>query len=95
MQTDPNLANYLYQADQRKLVLLDFGALRVFNPGFVNKYLNAMCAATHQDIIALDIALQNLGFFQNGMKLANCEVVLDIFMMAAEPLSYNLPWLFL
>ncbi|WP_028468383.1 ABC1 kinase family protein [Neptunomonas japonica] len=89
VQTDPNLANYLYQTDTHKLVLLDFGAVRAFNPDFVNKYQDAMSAAVTQDRQALDAALQNLGFFQNGMKAANREVVLDIFMMAAEPLRYN------
>ncbi|MFT6917279.1 MAG: putative unusual protein kinase regulating ubiquinone biosynthesis (AarF/ABC1/UbiB family) [Motiliproteus sp.] len=89
VQTDPNLANYLYQADNHKLVLLDFGAVRVFNQGFVKKYQNAMCAAVHQDRQALDAALQVLGFFKNGIKVANRKVVLDIFMMAAEPLRHN------
>ena len=88
VQTDPNLANYLYQADNHKLVLLDFGAVRAFNPDFVNKFQNAMSAAVNQDREALDVALQNLGFFQSGIKAANREVVLDIFMMAAEPLRY-------
>ncbi|BBB28099.1 ABC1 kinase family protein [Neptunomonas japonica] len=89
VQTDPNLANYLYQADTHKLVLLDFGAVRAFNPDFVTKYQDAMSAAVTEDKEALDAALQHLGFFQNGMKAANREVVLDIFMMAAEPLRYN------
>ena len=89
VQTDPNLANYLYQADKHKLVLLDFGAVRVFNLDFVQKYQNAISAAVNQDRQALESALQSLGFFQNGMKVANREVVLDIFMMAAEPLRYN------
>ncbi len=89
VQTDPNLANYLYQVDTHKLVLLDFGAVRAFNPDFVYKYQNAMSAAVNNDRQALDAALQNLGFFQSGMKAANREVVLDIFMMAAEPLRYN------
>ncbi len=89
VQTDPNLANYLYQADKHKLVLLDFGAVRTFTPDFVNKYQGAMCAAVNQDRQGLDSALQALGFFQNGMKAVNREVVLDIFIMAAEPLRYN------
>ena len=89
VQTDPNLANYLYQANNHKLVLLDFGAVRAFNPDFVHKYQNAMYAAVNQDRQGLDAALQELGFFQNGMKVVNREVVLDIFTMAAEPLRYD------
>lgn len=89
VQTDPNPANYLYQANNHKLVLLDFGAVRIFNPGFVHQYQNAMCAAIKQDRQGLDAALQELGFFQSNMKVINREVVLDIFTMAAEPLRYN------
>ena len=89
VQTDPNLANYLYQADNHKLVLLDFGAVRGFSSEFVSKYHKAICAATNQDREALDQALQSLGFFESGMKVANREVVLDIFTLAAEPLRYE------
>lgn len=89
VQTDPNLANYLYQADNHKLVLLDFGAVRGFSPEFVGKYHKAICAATNQDREALDKALHSLGFFESGMKVANREVVLDIFTLAAEPLRYE------
>ena len=89
VQTDPNLANYLYQADNHKLVLLDFGAVRGFSSEFVSKYHKAICAATNQDREALDQALHSLGFFESGMKVANREVVLDIFTLAAEPLRYE------
>ncbi len=89
IQTDPNLANYLYQSDNHKLVLLDFGAVRTFDPNFVTLYQTAMCAAIRQDKQALDSALQALGFFQSGKKIENREVVLDIFIMAAEPLRYE------
>ncbi|MDO6564364.1 AarF/ABC1/UbiB kinase family protein [Amphritea sp. 1_MG-2023] len=89
IQTDPNLANYLYQADSHKLVLLDFGAVRTFDPGFVTLYQSAMSAAIREDKPALDAALQTLGFFQSGKKIENRQVVLDIFIMAAEPLRYE------
>lgn len=38
MQTDPNFANYLYQADTGKIVLLDFGATRSFTKKFATDY---------------------------------------------------------
>ena len=38
VQTDPNFANYRYQPETGKTVLLDFGATRKFKAGFVNDY---------------------------------------------------------
>ena len=38
MQTDPNFANYLWQPDTGKVVLLDFGATIRFEPRFVDEY---------------------------------------------------------
>lgn len=38
MQTDPNFANYRYQPDTGRIVLLDFGATRAFAPDLVAKF---------------------------------------------------------
>ena len=38
MQTDPNFANYLWQPDSGKVVLLDFGATMHFDEAFVAAY---------------------------------------------------------
>lgn len=89
VQTDPNLANYMYEPDTKQLILLDFGAVRHFSPEFVANYLRAMKAAALQDRVALRDALQQLGFFQKDITAANVEVVLDIFSMATEPLRYE------
>jgi predicted unusual protein kinase regulating ubiquinone biosynthesis (AarF/ABC1/UbiB family) len=93
MQTDPNPANYQVEPDTGKLTLLDFGAVRRFDKGFVANYKSAIDQAIAQDRPALLGALEELGFFAKGRDVANKDVVLDIFMLAAEPLratgSYN------
>ena len=38
MQTDPNFANYLWDAGAGRVGLLDFGATVVFAPAFVERY---------------------------------------------------------
>jgi predicted unusual protein kinase regulating ubiquinone biosynthesis (AarF/ABC1/UbiB family) len=38
MQTDPNFANYRYQPDTGRLVLLDFGATRTVEPDTISAY---------------------------------------------------------
>jgi len=86
MQTDPNPANFQVQVETGKLVLLDFGAVRRFDPEFVGRYKQAIDMARSQSREGLQQALEVLGFFAKGADVANREVVLDIFMLAAEPL---------
>ena len=38
MQTDPNFANYRYNACTRQIVLLDFGATRAFPAAMAENY---------------------------------------------------------
>ena len=89
VQTDPNLANYLYDADSGRVMLLDFGAVRHFADEFVGKYLCALRAAANEDRDGLRAALEALGFFQAGIAAANVEIVVDIFMLATEPLRHE------
>ncbi|MGE4416672.1 MAG: ABC1 kinase family protein [Marinobacterium sp.] len=86
VQTDPNPANYQYNLQQDRLVLLDFGAVRRFSIDFVLQYHHAICAATDRNQTELAQALETLGFFSQRHDAANRQVVLDIFMEATEPL---------
>ena len=49
MQTDPNFANYLYQPESGRLVLLDFGATRHFGAEFVANYARISRAVIEGD----------------------------------------------
>lgn len=89
MQTDPNPANFHVDPITGHLILLDFGAVRRFDSGFVYKYKAAIDAAVSESRDELQDALEALGFFAKGADVANREVVLDIFMLAAEPLRYQ------
>jgi len=89
MQTDPNPANYQVEPKTGRLVLLDFGAVRRFDPQFVRLYKQAIDMAIAESRVGLQSALEALGFFAKGSDVANKEVVLDIFMLAAEPLRAN------
>jgi len=89
VQTDPNLANYLYQIETKQLVLLDFGATREFSTEFVGQYKAALFAAYTQDRVGLADALNQLGFFSQGLEVKNLEMILDIFILATEPLRFD------
>lgn len=86
VQTDPNLANYQYSTAEDKVVLLDFGANRAFERPFVERYCRAIRAAIEQQSDTLAQALSDLGFFAQNRQQSNLPLVLDIFMMAMEPL---------
>lgn len=62
MQTDPNFANYRWQADSGRIVLLDFGAARPVPPETVAAYRALMTAGLAEDREALKAALLAVGF---------------------------------
>lgn len=62
MQTDPNFANYRWQADRERIVLLDFGAARSVPPGTQAAYRRLLGAGLAEDHAALRAALVEEGF---------------------------------
>ena len=62
MQTDPNFANYRYQPDSGRLVLLDFGAARGIAPATVQGYRGLLQAGLCDDRSAIRDAAVSAGF---------------------------------
>jgi len=62
MQTDPNFANYRWQPESGRIVLLDFGAARAVPEKTVASYRRLMLAGLAQDHDALRDALIEIGF---------------------------------
>ena len=62
MQTDPNFANYRWQADTGRIVLLDFGAARSVPEGTTAAYRRLMEAGLDEDRAGLAAALAGAGF---------------------------------
>lgn len=62
MQTDPNFANYRWQADSGRIVLLDFGAARPVAAETVAAYRRLLLAGLAEDKAALRDALVQVGF---------------------------------
>lgn len=62
MQTDPNFANYRWQAESRKIVLLDFGAARAVPAATVKAYRRLMQAGLDGKNSALRKTLIEAGF---------------------------------
>lgn len=62
MQTDPNFANYRWQAETGRIVLLDFGAARPVPAATTAAYRRLMHAGLAEDSAALQAALLEVGF---------------------------------
>ncbi|MDF8332403.1 ABC1 kinase family protein [Novosphingobium cyanobacteriorum] len=62
MQTDPNFANYRWQPESDRLVLLDFGAARPVPAATQAAYRRLMAAGLAEDRMALRAALVEVGF---------------------------------
>jgi predicted unusual protein kinase regulating ubiquinone biosynthesis (AarF/ABC1/UbiB family) len=89
MQTDPNFANYRYDAPSQRLVLLDFGATRSFTPAFGQAYKQLMRAALTDDRDAMVQAGLAIGYFDERTEVKHKMAVLDLFVMALEPLQFE------
>lgn len=86
IQTDPNFANYQYNTTTKQLILLDFGATRVYPKKIAEGYRQLMQGAIEQDRTAMLAAAEQIGFFQAVIKADQREAVIDIFQQACEPL---------
>ncbi|ARU15416.1 ABC1 kinase family protein [Croceicoccus marinus] len=66
MQTDPNFANYRYQPETGRLVLLDFGAARAIEPLTSDAYRRLLQAGFAGDRDAVRHAAVEAGFIGSG-----------------------------
>lgn len=62
MQTDPNFANFLYDAPSGRLTLIDFGAAKQYPDSFVDDYLHMVAACARKDRKVVLDASRRLGF---------------------------------
>ncbi|MEY4722076.1 MAG: hypothetical protein RIQ46_1801 [Pseudomonadota bacterium] len=67
MQTDPNFANFRWQSESGRIVLLDFGAARAVPPATAEAYRALMRAGLAEDRDALKAALISVGFVTPGL----------------------------
>jgi predicted unusual protein kinase regulating ubiquinone biosynthesis (AarF/ABC1/UbiB family) len=92
MQTDPNFANYLWQPDTGKVVLLDFGATVHFDAGFVANYARitrAVIDGDRESVARLAIAI---GYAADGDSRALIDATTDVIMLVCEPLRQRGPY---
>ncbi|RLQ21341.1 AarF/ABC1/UbiB kinase family protein [Seongchinamella sediminis] len=92
VQTDPNFANYQYDPDSGKIILLDFGATRRFKAAFVNSYRSLAKAAIAGNRKRMVAAAERVGYAMGDEDSEYRELVLELFLMAMEPLQTDEPY---
>ena len=88
IQTDPNFANYRYASEHDQLVLLDFGATRVYPLAIVEAYRRLMAGAVRGDRAAMTEAARAVGYFNEHIHDEQRDAVVDLFAQACEPLRH-------
>ena len=89
VQTDPNFANYQYRKSTGEIVLLDFGATRHFKARFVSNYRKLAAAAMDGDRERMVEAAEKVGYSVGDEDSEYRELVLDVLLMALEPLRFD------
>lgn len=89
MQTDPNLANYLYEPKSGRVVLLDFGATRHFEPDFVANYARISRAVIDGDRAGVAREAVRIGYAAADDAPERIDAVVDVCLLACEPLRHR------
>ncbi len=92
VQTDPNFANYQYRWASGEIVLLDFGATREFKARFVGNYRKLAMAAVQGDREAMAVAAEKVGYSIGDEDSRYRELVLELLLLALEPLRHDEPY---
>jgi predicted unusual protein kinase regulating ubiquinone biosynthesis (AarF/ABC1/UbiB family) len=92
VQTDPNFANYQYRWSSGEIVLLDFGATRQFKARFTTNYRKLAIAAMAGDRDAMALAAEKVGYSMGDEDSVYRALVLELLLLALEPLRYDEPY---
>ncbi|MEM6663346.1 MAG: AarF/ABC1/UbiB kinase family protein [Pseudomonadota bacterium] len=84
MQTDPNYANYRFDPETGKIVLLDFGATRAFSDEVAEQYRRLMRAGIDGDRPGLHAAAQDIGFFAEATARRHQDAIVDMIALIFE-----------
>ncbi|WP_416739569.1 ABC1 kinase family protein [Pseudomonas sp. NFX71] len=89
VQTDPNFANYRYQQGSGRMVLLDFGATRLYDRNTTEAYRRLLNGGLHEDRAAITNAALDVGYFQPETLPKHRAVLTDLITQACEPLRHQ------
>lgn len=89
MQSDPNFANYLYQPESGRIVLLDFGSTVSFKEKFTRRYAEIARAMIDGDDAAVRRLAEQMGYINPGNSDEHVGRVLHLIRLASEPIIHD------
>jgi predicted unusual protein kinase regulating ubiquinone biosynthesis (AarF/ABC1/UbiB family) len=89
MQTDPNFANYLFDPQTGRIVLLDFGSVREFTEDFVARYARICRAMIANDPEGVREAAIGIGYLSPGEREDRARALVDLILLVGEPLRHQ------
>ncbi|MBF9030280.1 AarF/ABC1/UbiB kinase family protein [Rhodobacterales bacterium HKCCE3408] len=89
MQTDPNLANFRYEPDSGRIVLLDFGAVRDIAGPVVDAFHRLMRAGLDGDPEAGREAALTLGLVHAEAPERHLRIMREMFDFGMEPIRHD------
>jgi predicted unusual protein kinase regulating ubiquinone biosynthesis (AarF/ABC1/UbiB family) len=89
MQTDPNFANYLFQPETGRLVLLDFGSMMEFSAEFVGRYRRISRAVIERDRAAVAREAVAIGYIDANEPAERTAAAVDVILLVCEPLQHR------
>nr|XP_046245308.1 atypical kinase COQ8B, mitochondrial [Scatophagus argus] len=92
MQTDPNWANFFYNSDTNKVVLLDFGACRSYPESFTDDYIQVVHAASEGDRATVLSKSKDLKFLTGFEAKAFEEAHVEAVMILGEAFASTEPF---
>uniref|UniRef100_A0A669FC24 Coenzyme Q8B n=1 Tax=Oreochromis niloticus TaxID=8128 RepID=A0A669FC24_ORENI len=92
MQTDPNWANFFYNSDTNKVVLLDFGACRSYPESFTDDYIQVVYAASVSDRATVLSKSKDLKFLTGFEAKAFADAHVEAVMILGEAFASAEPF---
>ncbi|CAJ1066166.1 atypical kinase COQ8B%2C mitochondrial [Xyrichtys novacula] len=92
MQTDPNWANFFYNSDTNKVILLDFGACRSYPESFTDDYIQVVHAASVGDRATVLSKSKDLKFLTGFEAKAFADAHVEAVMILGEAFASSEPF---
>jgi len=92
MQTDPNLANYLYLPATHQVALLDLGSVGEYRPAFVEAYRRACRGVVAGNRGLIREAAFEIGYAHPGDPEPVIANSVDVLQVVCEPLAHRGPY---
>ncbi len=92
MQTDPNLANYRFDPDTGRIVLLDFGAVQPIAPALAADFRALARVVLDGGADATRQAMLRIGYFGPDTAAHHILLILSMFDAAMAPIRQDAPF---